>query len=382
MAEQQSVVIEWVDPEVLKPHKLNLQIYGGDSCDDLVDSIRELGVLQPLYATPKGVIISGHRRWRAAQIAGKQVPVIRKVYSLKLDEKQAIIELNRYRIKNGHQLYNEGEVLKEIEAERARKRQVLGGKQKLRQNFAEAPDERRARTQIAQSIGLGSGEQWRKLEYVAKHKPSVLKEIKPDGISISRAYNEARKEESQAATKPASELPEGIFQVFYMDPPWQYDNSGLAGSAEHHYRTRTVDEMLAKLQELDFASHMAPNCVLFLWATNPLLPDALRLIGELGFTYKTNLVWLKNKATYGKLGFYVYGQHELLLIATQGSMLPKGEKPTSVIYADVKGHSRKPGEAYKIIDQMYPNTKKCELFGRKKHEGWKVWGDQVSGETP
>ncbi|MBC8273810.1 MAG: hypothetical protein H8E40_02420, partial [Chloroflexi bacterium] len=122
-------------------------------------------------------------------------------------------------------------------------------------------------------------------------------------------------------------------------------------------------------------------CVLFLWTTNPIVPDALRLIDELGFKYKTNLAWVKNKPTYGKLGFYVYGQHELLLIATQGSMIPKGEKPASVIYADVKDHSRKPEEAYEVIDRMYPDTRKCELFGRKKHEGWEVWGDQLSEGT-
>ncbi len=381
MAEQQSAVIEWVDPKLLKPHKVSLEIYGGDSCDDLVESIRELGVLQPLYATPKGLIISGYRRWRAAQIAGKQVPVIRKTYPTKLDEKQAIIELNRYRIKNGQQLYNEGKALKEIEAEKARRRMLAGKKVDPTENLPQGRTDRETRTQIAQTIGLGSGKQWDKLEYVAEHKPELLNEIKPDGISITKAYTEARKEENQATINPAPELPEGVFQVFYMDPPWKYDNSGLGGSAESHYQTRTVDEILAKLRKLDFASRVAPDCVLFLWATNPLLPDALRLIDALGFEYKTNLAWVKNKPTYGKLGFYVYGQHELLLIATQGSMLPKGEKPPSVIYADVRDHSRKPEEAYKIIAQMYPNTKKCELFGRKKPEGWEVWGDQVSKET-
>lgn len=376
VSEQQSAVIEWVDPKLLKPHKLSLQIYGEDSCEDLVESIRELGVLQPLYATPKGIIISGHRRWRAADIAGKLVPVIRKSYPKPSDEQQAIIEFNRYRIKTGQQLYNEGRALKEIEAKRAAKREKLGKKIDPVENFPQG----KTRDIIAQSIGLGSGKQWDKLEYVAEHKPELLNEIKPDGISITRAYTEARKEEKQATIEPATELPEGVFQVFYMDPPWQYDNSGLGGSADSHYHTMTVDEMLAKLRELDFASRVAPDCVLFLWATNPLLPDALRLIDALGFEYKTNLAWVKNKPTYGKLGFYVYGQHELLLIATQGSILPKGEKPASVIYADVRDHSRKPEEAYKIIDQMYPNARKCELFGRKKPEGWEVWGDQVSEE--
>jgi N6-adenosine-specific RNA methylase IME4 len=388
MVEQQSGTIEWLeDPAILIPNKYSEGIYGEDGFQDLLESIKELGILQPLHVTAEGVIVSGHRRWRAAQAARQEgvpirIPVIRETYASELDECQAVIEFNRYRIKTGQQLYNEGKALKEIEAAKAKKRQLSELKQGDRTPVKEIfPERGQSRDIIAQSIGLGSGRQWDKLEYVAEHKPQLLNEIKPDGISIHKAYGETRKEVNQAAIKPAPDLPEGVFQVFYLDPPWKYDNSGLGGSAENHYRTRTVDEMSAELRGLDFASRTATDCVLFLWATNPILPDALRLIDELGFEYKTNLVWVKNKPTYGKLGFYVYGQHELLLIATQGSMLPKGKKPTSVIHADVKDHSRKPEEAYKIIDQMYPNTRKCELFGRKKHEGWEVWGDQVSEET-
>jgi len=378
--------VEFVDPKKLKPHPLSIAIYGEDGYQDLVESIRDLGVLQALYVTDNNIILSGHRRWRAAMAVDcTTIPVIRTNYVSELDERQAIIEHNRYRIKNGQQLYNEGKELERIEAERARARikehgnTAPGRKATPVENFPPV-SHGKTRDIVARTIGLGSGKQWRKLQYVAEHKPLVLKEIRPDGISLSRAYTEARKEMNQATTRVALKLPEGIFQVFYMDPPWKYDNSGLGGSAEYHYRTRTVDEILAKLQELDFASRVAPDSVLFLWTTNPLLPDAFRLIDELGFTYKTNLVWVKDKPTYGKLGFYVYGQHELLLIATQGSMLPKGDKPTSVIYAGVRDHSRKPEEVYKIIGQMYPGTRKCELFAREKHEGWKVWGDQLSEE--
>ena len=388
MVEQWSGTIEWLDdPDLLCPSGYSEGIYGDDGFQDLLESIKEIGILQPLHVTADGRIVSGHRRWRAARVARQDgvrvlIPVIRESYASQLDECQAIIEFNRYRIKTGQQLYNEGKALKEIEMKGARQRQSTstgGAIPQLMENFPQA--EGTTRDIIAQSIGLGSGRQWDKLEYVAEHKPQLLSEIKPDGISIHRAYDETKREVNQAAIKPALDLPSGVFQVFYMDPPWKYDNSGLGGSAESHYRTRTVDEMLAELHELDFTSRMALDCVLFLWATNPLLPEALSLMGKLGFVYKTNLTWVKNKPTYGKLGFYVYGQHELLLIATRGSMLPEGKKPASIIYAAVKDHSRKPEEAYTIIDRMYPNTRKCELFGRKKHAGWEVWGDQVNEET-
>ena len=388
MVKQRSGTIEWLDdPGLLIPNKYSEGIYGEDGFQDLLESVKELGILQPLHVTTEGEIVSGHRRWRAARVARQEgvpvrIPVIRESYVSELDKRQAVIELNRYRVKTGQQLYNEGKALKEIEAQRARKRQeatLPGEGQRGFQsvNVVENFPPHKTRDIIAQSIGLGSGRQWDKLEYVAEHKPQLLNEIKPDGLSISKAYSEARKENRQAATKPAADLPEGVFQVFYLDPPWKYDNAGLGGSAESHYRTMTVDEMTTELRELDFPARVAPDCALFLWATNPLLPDALRLIDALGFEYKTNLAWIKNKPTYGKLGFYVYGQHELLLIATQGSLLPKGEKPASVIHAEAQGHSRKPEEAREIIDRMYPDTRKCELFGRQKRQGWEVWGDQI-----
>jgi len=50
------------------------------------------------------------------------VPCIAVTYASELDEREAIIEHNRQRIKNGQQLYNEGKEIEIIEAERAAKR--------------------------------------------------------------------------------------------------------------------------------------------------------------------------------------------------------------------------------------------------------------------
>jgi N6-adenosine-specific RNA methylase IME4 len=124
----------------------------------------------------------------------------------------------------------------------------------------------------------------------------------------------------------------------------------------------------------------AKNAVLFMWTTNPLLEDAFTLIKAWGFEYKTNFVWIKEKSTYGKLGFYVYGQHELLLIAVKGSMLPQipqGELPISIIHGENKIHSKKPEIVYSIIEKMYPKTSRLELFARQKREGWTSFGNQL-----
>jgi len=172
----------------------------------------------------------------------------------------------------------------------------------------------------------------------------------------------------------SSELPRDIFQVIYCDPAWQYSNSGLNGAAANHYMTMPTDAMA----EINVPSITDQNAVCFMWATNPLLEDAIWLMKQWGFEYKTNLVWVKNKSNYGKLGFYVYGQHELLLIGVKGSMLPIGDKPKSIIYGDNDKHSRKPESVYELIESMYPELKYVELFSRNTRPGWTMWGNQTS----
>lgn len=70
-----------IEPNREQPRKL----FDEDALEELADSIKKYGVIQPLVVTNKGdyyEIIAGERRWRAAKIAGlKEVPVIVKEYT-------------------------------------------------------------------------------------------------------------------------------------------------------------------------------------------------------------------------------------------------------------------------------------------------------------
>jgi ParB family chromosome partitioning protein len=72
-----SLPIEWLKPQLHNPRKL----FRFEDMDDLVQSIREKGILQPILVRPlegenSYEIIAGERRWRAAQRAGlTDVPV-------------------------------------------------------------------------------------------------------------------------------------------------------------------------------------------------------------------------------------------------------------------------------------------------------------------
>ena len=167
----------------------------------------------------------------------------------------------------------------------------------------------------------------------------------------------------------------GQFPVVYADPGWRYQNSGLRGSAEEHYPTMETEEIKAMGKELE--PLLTDDAVLFLWTTSPLFLDAASVMDAWGFTYKTHMVWRKDRSTYGKLAFYVYGQHECLLIGTRGSFVPDGEIFTSIIEADKGEHSRKPDVIYEMIEKMYTRGPYLELFLRgEERSGWTGFGNQ------
>lgn len=168
-------------------------------------------------------------------------------------------------------------------------------------------------------------------------------------------------------------IPDGIYRVVYADPPWKYSDRkeySPQGAAENHYPTMTIQELcnmqLPKTED---------NAVLFLWVTSPLLEDAFKVINAWGFKYKTSFVW--DKIAHN-MGHYNSVRHELLLIATKGSCLPDTQKLfDSVQSIERTEHSEKPEIFREIIETLYTHGSKVELFARKRHEGWDVFGNQV-----
>ncbi len=191
----------------------------------------------------------------------------------------------------------------------------------------------------------------------------LIKSIKEGKTSITYAHTRIKRRQKHSGPPP---LPEGTFDVILADPPWQY-YFALRGAPDVHYSTMTQEE-IHKLKV-----PKADDAILFLWATNPQLEIALDVMRSWGFTYKTNLAWIKDQIG---TGYYVRGQHELLLIGTRGKIPPPIEENrfSSVLKAPRREHSEKPDEVYGYIEVMYPNRKYLELFARNPREGWASWG--------
>lgn len=81
-----------IEPNTGQPRKS----FDSDSIQELADSIKKYGVLQPLLVQKKGdryEIVAGERRWRAAKEAGlKEIPVVIREYTKQQSMEIALIE--------------------------------------------------------------------------------------------------------------------------------------------------------------------------------------------------------------------------------------------------------------------------------------------------
>lgn len=157
----------------------------------------------------------------------------------------------------------------------------------------------------------------------------------------------------------------------------------MQGAAERHYPTMTVDELCA----LPVADLAARDSALFLWATFPKLPEALQIIKEWGYTYKSvAFVWLKkNKKADGwfyGLGCWTRGNAEICLLATRGHPRRQAADIHQLIISPIEAHSKKPDEAREKIVALMGDLPRVELFARQTTPGWDVWGNEVKSTLP
>ena len=131
----------------------------------------------------------------------------------------------------------------------------------------------------------------------------------------------------------------------------------------------------------------APDSALFLWATFPQLPEALRLIEAWGFTYKSvAFVWLKkNKRRIAGFTALASGQGAMQKSACwQPRDIRSGRLPTSInsSFPRLKPNSKKPDEARAKIISLMGDLPRVELFARQTPPGWAVWGNEVTPTIP
>lgn len=193
---------------------------------------------------------------------------------------------------------------------------------------------------------------------------------------LSRDEKEAALADKMKAA--AESLGQGKFGVILADPPWRFEpysrQTGMDRAADNHYPTMDVDAIAA----LEVPA--SEDCALFLWATSPMIREALFVMSAWGFEYKSQLIWLKDRIG---TGYWARNKHEILLIGTRGDIPAPapGTQPESVIAATVGAHSEKPVAFHEIIERIYPNLPRLEMFARASRPGWNGWGAEAKDHS-
>lgn len=358
---------------------------------ELADSMKTVGLINPVTVSADYTLITGAHRVAAARLLG-WTEIAASI--AELDELHAeLAEIDENLMRNELHYIDRGNAIK--------RRDELLKAAGLRRNEGRYPNTANSaglKTTADISAELGVSE--RTLQVEKQLATDILPEVqdaikaadlpKRDALKIARMEPERQKQIAEKLSSGSKSVmdatrlvkrdevhgtPElkGKHRVIYADPPWPYalTLSDNYGGAVNHYPSMTVEE-IKLLPVKDIADD---NCVLFLWATSPLLPAGLEVLNAWGFRYTASFVWDKVKHNVGN---YNSVRHEFLLVGVKGSCLPEvGKLYDSVVSEERTEHSVKPETFRGIIESLYPTGKKIELFARAQRDGWTAWGNQA-----
>lgn len=173
------------------------------------------------------------------------------------------------------------------------------------------------------------------------------------------------------------------YGLIYTDPPWKQAKGGKksvrknSSGSELDYPTCSLEEIKRHLEQT--VSLTEENSILFIWTIDKYLFEAQQMAEDLGYKLHARMIW--NKVTGIPAAFTIRYGHEYLLYMYKGKFTPvaleERGKIHSVFTEKVKRYSEKPQIAYEIIERLYPNLDKLEMYARKERDNWDCWGNEV-----
>ena len=173
------------------------------------------------------------------------------------------------------------------------------------------------------------------------------------------------------------------YVVIYADPPWKQSRGGYkavrpkSSGCEIGYQVLSLQEIKSHLRIA--SEHTAEDSILFLWTIDKYLFEAQSIAESLGYKMHARMIW--DKITGIPAAFTVRYGHEYLLYMYKGKLLPvckdQRGKIHTVFHEKARKHSQKPEIAYEIIEKLYPDVPKLEMYARRKRDGWDSFGNEI-----
>ncbi|MBO6755708.1 MAG: DNA methyltransferase [Roseibium sp.] len=180
---------------------------------------------------------------------------------------------------------------------------------------------------------------------------------------------------------PFGELPMFGYDFIMADPHWRFETwsekGRLSKGPDRHYQTAEISKII---KEFPIGYLASKTCLLWLWATHPMIDQQICAGRAWGFKFVTSGVWVK-RTKHGKLafgnGYRLRSASEPFVLFTMGN--PETTKSVrTVIEGPVREHSRKPDEAYQEAERLMPAAeRRLDLFSRETRPGWEAFGDEA-----
>ncbi len=342
-----------------------------EDLQSLAADIRSYGLLLPIILHD-GLILDGRNRYAACGLAEVE-PSFKPFEGTDPIAFVVSSNLKRRHLTPSQLAMVGADMLPLLEAQ-AKERQ--GTRADIPELFPGSSDEPQgdARNVAAAQLGINS-HYVSDAKTIAAARPDLAQAIRTGERTIPDVKRELKRSQrvSEIVTTTQEELPTGKrYPILYADPPWRYEFAeSTSREIEKEYPTMTLED----IQDLEVHDLAADNSMLFLWATSPKLTEALSVLEAWGFTYRTCMIWDKQKLG---MGYYARQVHELLLIGMRGSVpVPEpANRPRSILSIPSTKHSEKPAEFREVIEAMYPEYDRIELFAREPATGWARWGNQ------
>ncbi|KAF9403109.1 hypothetical protein BGX21_006968 [Mortierella sp. AD011] len=169
------------------------------------------------------------------------------------------------------------------------------------------------------------------------------------------------------------------FDVILMDPPWQLAT---------HAPTRGVAIAYQQLPDICIEELPVPklssNGFIFIWVINNKYAKAFDLMRRWGYRYVDDITWVKqtvNRRMAKGHGYYLQHAKETCLVGKKGDDPPgcRHSIGSDVIFSERRGQSQKPEELYELIEELVPNGRYLEIFGRKNNlrDYWVTVGNEL-----
>ena len=241
----------------LSHHPKNSEIYDLSNINDLVKSIDEVGLLQPLILNKNNQILSGHRRFEAIKVL-KWEEVNVEFRDISENETELyLVHFNKQRVKSTKEILSEFDVLENH----------FQNRQGMRTDLTSVHPNKSysKRDEISSQIGVSSSSLG-KLLFIRKHNSEHLKMIDKGVLTINQSYVQTQREVNENSSREKrnrvgveihkwrfyqkssanmDELRDGEVQTIFTSPP--YWNKRLYSDEGGLGNEKTSEEFVVNL---------------------------------------------------------------------------------------------------------------------------------------